>query len=277
MEHHNVFFRISVVLWVLTLVVFYVRFTAADADKAVKDRLADWYVAIAGSNWGGLIDFALRSTEQFLGYLFGTQIASLRFFLIAVPISFLVSFTLLERIAVVIQHSNFNSVFVALMFKIAIVNGAIDVVALLLTRLYLRKAVERARLRLWIDLPVIFMIAYIAIIAATNINIALTRATNGFGPQAFPMFLTSLSFPYFLIYGAFVHDPAVFGLIMFLPAAFSTFLLLSIYIGAVLVYFSRPVTQDRLARFVERLASVGALPFIFGILGLLSTLMDFFW
>lgn len=278
---HNLFWWLGGACAILTVVALYLQFLIGDNDKAIRDRLADWYVYIADGDWSRLFVYSAGTTERFLSYLFGSRLLSVRYFLTASAIAFIVNVVVLSRIG---GYSVYDvEVAPGLTSALVGLNVFIDVTALALSRLYFRKIAQRKHPRVLLDLVVIFGIGYLAVAVGYGFillvgmihgdiaHVGLTALDNA------GLFLMCLLWP-----GIIIADVSqarqYWSFWMPGPAAFSTILLFAAYFGTVLVYFTRPIIQKPLAAMLEHLASVksGVLPTVLGGLAAVSALLGYF-
>jgi hypothetical protein len=177
--YHNVFLWMGGTFAGVTLVLLYVQFWVGEDERAIRDRLADWYVAIADCDWGDLITSALRHTERYLTYLFGQRLLSFRFIAVMGSISLIANIGIIERVLLAVGLPHSSALFVRVVLPWAAVNTTTDVFAVVASRCYLRYALKRGSLRLWRDLLVMVGIAYLAIAAAIGAGIEVTPQPRG--------------------------------------------------------------------------------------------------
>lgn len=289
---HNIFYWIGAVLSGLTVLLLYVQFLVGDDDRKIRDRLADWYVTIADGTWGGLLGFALRSTERFLSYVFGQRIISLRFTVVGGVVSLLLGALIMAELfhvrsqlikgGPVPSGPDLSPWYVFTLF--VTVNASCDLCSLAATRAYLRWSTKK-RISPLINLVTLFTIAYVAIGAAiSGIGAVQTRGLPDYelSTKLAVLAIVLLTWPVTLFYGmSSIHGSLAaywFVVLSLLPAAFSTSLVIIIYITSLFAYISRPLTQQLLSRTIEQLATVktGVLPTIVGALGAASIFIGFF-
>lgn len=284
--HHNVFWWLAAACTVLTLAALYAQFLIGDSDRALRDRLTDWYVFIADNTWSRLFNYSARSTERFLSYLFGGRILSARYVLTASALALVVNLVFIA-IALRVESGLYShaSITTKLLdhfirtkpYLIVVPNVAIDVVVLALSRRYFRDIAERKSPRVLLDVLAILTIGYFAICLTFLPIHVLGFLSYGYAVDYWSAIGQCLEWPIWLPYTLVVDPGSTLAYLYLVPAVFSTALMFAIYIGTVLIFVSRPIIQKPLANAIERLAGVksGVLPTVLSCLAGLSALLGY--
>jgi len=230
--------------------------------KTVKDRLADWYVALEDGNASSLLLGALSETEALIDHWFGRRILSKRAVIVgcllvatmciivilpqwiaAKPyfsIPFVSVQTSREIPQALIQVGAFSLQIAIWTFMLAV----FDVPSMMLSRLVIRRSLQKPSFsNALLAVAFVLVLSYFAI-AAPDASAELLGLSHDMPVSSW------LLWPYTLIR----EDGFRHTFLLMIPAATSGFLLLSILLPATALVLTRPVTKAPFCVLVERLA-----------------------
>lgn len=252
-------------LGIVTVVLrFLAWYGGTESERAIKDRLTDWYVYVTDGDWSRVIDSAAKITDGFLSSLFGPRLVSLKGILIW---PFITGFVLVGILVVRGSGDIFAPDTLPYAAVVTLATSAIDYAAL---------AVSRAILRRFRSVPVTPARAarfLVSIGAVTYLVIGFTLAMfawsaeglssidalwSQFTPHRMLELLEQFAlWPWkdiVLVNVFFIVLTTHDFFVLVLPACLTTLLFVLVTGTASLVFIARPVITAPLSRILERLA-----------------------
>jgi hypothetical protein len=283
---HNVFWWIGATCTMSTFVLLYVQSTVGDDDHSVREKLLNWYRYVDEGDWTRIPVFALRSTERFFAFLFGSSIISVRSLVTAGGLAFFVSFLgyYLSQLETQVHEPWHALTFtLSLLFSsgdwsLFLVTVLVDVASLVVMRLYIRNIVEHSRHNVVFDLLFMVLFSLAAVyLSMFMVSFFPMMLESHFGlKNAFALFRRME----YWLRGSHGHDSdsTIVMRLYFLPAAFSAFVVTSICAVSASVYATRPLTQKPLANLLEGLAKskLNLMALVTGFIGAVSMLVGLF-
>jgi len=235
-----------------------------DEHRRVKDRLADWYVAIADSkDWSFLVISAARVTEGLMRRWFGDGFFSWKYAILVLGLNASVSYAVLRHFPHVF--------FWGMLTRTVFVNSIVDVIAFGVGRAILRAIVaSRTKSKATRGILLLSIVTYIAIGVDFGLPIQWTHGVVfGFRSWLAGLYL----WPEYLLYPYGWTDgfDLMFGL-----SGLSGLCFLLILTATLVVVAMRPILQGPLSITLERLAMTpkgaiagltGTIAIIVGIIG----------
>jgi len=254
-----------------------------DGKKRVKDRLADWYVAVAGTPWA-LIQSSSRALARYIDMTFGKSIFPVKYFAFAV--AFGAAYIVIEG-ALLLKQPGFHldglrtgeqllnnpsfsqnartmlpRLFSSMGLFLVISNATIDTVALSLLRSLLR-ALATAKggfHRAFILIGMLLVALMITVIAFIVVGIVGLS-----GGDVMPT-------TYRWEIGKFAYQTDFRALNLFLiPSLVSAVVIVTVILSSTFLALTRPITQRPLSVVLERLAET---PQNVGVLTIVATGMS---
>jgi hypothetical protein len=245
-------------------------------QRKIKDRLVEWYVAVADGNWAEIVHSSARTTSRFLDHLLGIRIVSMK----AIGLTGIASCIVTALVLSIALGFNFSFLkFIVSDSKVGFWNGfnmlciiaanaTVDLVSIAFTRYLLKEVGEANKSRTLIFallVQVVFTYVSVVFVMALSESIMLIFSGGAFiGLEAGFLERIRMIRTLFLAFfpkvflspwreGAAMNfggtNLLIFGCIAALPTLFSAFVLLAAWT----LQSTRKFTQRPVALVIERL------------------------
>jgi hypothetical protein len=226
-------------------------------QRNIKDRLVNYYVSLAEGNWSAALQIVTDKYRHYIEYVFGRRIVSFRFVTRVAIYSGII--TVIVCITTTIYFWRVDPILNFARFwewsRIAIINGALDLVSFILLYVTFRAmssvTLGRAILLLALGMCFVYLAVSIAVSAAIAVESVGIDTQTGAHLSIYSRFRGILSHVIVnpLNRGWSMFSDGVFGFAVGLPILAYVIVML----GGMIMLISKPVSQRPLLLLCERL------------------------